>query len=81
MAIVMDPFYESLKTMSVCPVCGKEYVQMPQHMWKIGNWDGITGERNIRVCSYSCMRKWEKEQMENEKKKKHNRSSRYESKY
>lgn len=39
---------------SVCPVCKKKYYAAPDHAWKIGSGAGR------RVCSYSCMRKWEK---------------------
>lgn len=63
MAITMtDPYYESLKRFSVCPICGKKFIPAAQHAWCIGGWDSVHGERNQRVCSYTCMRKWEKEQ-------------------
>lgn len=39
-----------------CPVCGKKFKPAPEHALKIG------GEESRRiVCSYSCMRKYEKE--------------------
>lgn len=38
-----------------CPVCGKMFIPAPEHSYKIG--EGIKGEL---VCTYSCMRKWEK---------------------
>lgn len=38
-----------------CPICKKKYYPAAQHAWRIGNGNGA------RVCSYSCMRKWEKE--------------------
>ena len=39
-----------------CPVCGKKFTPAPQHCLKIGE-----GTHAPLVCSYSCMRKWEKE--------------------
>lgn len=41
-------------TPSKCPICKKNYYPTPDHAWRIG-------ENGKRVCSYSCMRKWEKE--------------------
>lgn len=38
------------------PICGKMYHPEPEHAWKIGG-----GEKGRIVCSYTCMRKWEKE--------------------
>lgn len=40
-----------------CPVCGKMFYPMPDHALRIG----AEGSRYL-VCSYSCMRKWEKKQ-------------------
>ena len=34
-----------------CPVCGKNYIPAPYHMYKL--WDSKTGH-SIQVCSYSC---------------------------
>lgn len=68
-----DAYFESIKVTNKCPICCKRFVPASQHMWKIGNWDGITGERIVKVCSYSCMRKWEKEQEAKDKKKRHSR--------
>ena len=39
-----------------CAVCGKRFKPAPDHSLKIG----AEGSRQL-VCSYSCMRKWEKE--------------------
>lgn len=36
----------------VCPVCGKEYVPAPQHVYKV---------KHRLVCSWGCLRKAEKE--------------------
>lgn len=56
----------------VCPICGKTFTPAPDNYWKIGKWIGkgdnlSDSVRNVDVCSYSCMRKWEKEQMAKEK--------------
>lgn len=48
-----------------CPVCGKEFQPAPFHALRIG-----TEWRGKPVCSYSCMRKWEREQEEKEKARK-----------
>lgn len=42
--------------MRTCPVCGKEFLPAGQHSWKIGN----SFSKQELVCTYSCMRKWEK---------------------
>ena len=41
-----------------CPVCGKMYKPAPEHVYKIGK------NKKRLVCSYNCMRKWEKEKEE-----------------
>ena len=51
----------------ICPICGKKFIPSAEHRWQIGNWGFDT--RNVNVCSYTCMRKWEKE-MESKRKKK-----------
>lgn len=43
-----------------CKMCGKEFIPAPEHRWEIGEHGFET--RDIPVCSYTCMRKWEKEQ-------------------
>lgn len=43
--------------MRTCPICGKEFLPAAQHSWKIGNHEW----RKELVCSYTCMRKWEKD--------------------
>lgn len=67
------PWWE--RPLTVCPICGKEFSPAPLHSWKIGNVDRIGGaspeldenfvpdsDRYTRlVCSYHCMRVWEKE--------------------
>lgn len=57
------PWYKvPLKT---CPICQKQFAPALEHAWCIGKayLDTPTCDyRNIPVCSYTCMRKWEKEQ-------------------
>jgi hypothetical protein len=50
-----------------CPICGKEFAHYDEWYWKIGNWGFET--RDKYVCSYSCMRVWEKAQEERIKNK------------
>ncbi len=40
-----------------CPVCGKEFHPEVEHAWRTG----IDGKKGKPVCTYTCMRKWEKE--------------------
>lgn len=42
---------------NVCPICKKNFYPAPLHAWKIGN-DRC---REKFVCSYTCMRVWEKD--------------------
>ena len=41
----------------VCPVCGKEYIPAPKHLYRIPkpNHNG-----KVKVCSYGCVRAYEK---------------------
>lgn len=39
-----------------CPICKKNFIAAPQHAWKIGSEKGYK-----LVCSYHCMRAYEKE--------------------
>lgn len=39
-----------------CPVCGEKFYPAPMHSYKVGN-----SAHNKLVCSYSCMRKYERE--------------------
>lgn len=54
-----------------CPICGKKFIPAPEHAWKIGkinlfkNENSNQEDRNKLVCTYSCMRKWEKENLKN----------------
>ena len=49
-----------------CPICGKKFVHYREWGWKIGVWGFET--RDKYVCSYSCMRAWERVQEERSKK-------------
>lgn len=46
-----------------CPVCGKNYIPAPLHVYKIKN-------GTMLVCSWSCLRAYEKE---HEKRKEYRR--------
>lgn len=51
----MNSFYHSEnEARMTCPVCGKNFNPAPEHAYHIKR-----GYKNL-VCSYSCMRKWEK---------------------
>jgi hypothetical protein len=41
-----------------CPICGKTFYHEPEHAYKIGHTNSKGGKL---VCSYTCMRKWEKD--------------------
>lgn len=40
-----------------CPVCGKRFSPAIEHAWTIGK---RTGKVKKYVCSYTCMRAWER---------------------
>ena len=40
-----------------CPICGKKFYPAPLHAWKIGS----EKAKEKLVCSYTCMRVWEKD--------------------
>lgn len=72
MALIMakwETLHEALKSTDICPICGKKFISAADHMWKIGGWGNISGIHTERVCSYSCMRKWEKEREAEDKKR------------
>ena len=51
----MNSFYHSENEgRMTCPVCGKKFDPAPEHAYHIKR-----GQKNF-VCSWSCMRKWEK---------------------
>ena len=62
----LDDYYASI----TCPICGKVFIPAVEHVWAIGDWEQDV--RNDLVCSYSCMRKWEKAQ-ENKHRQRKNR--------
>lgn len=41
--------------MSKCPVCGKEFIPAPFHVYKV-----YTKGQYKLACSWNCVRKWEK---------------------
>ena len=51
-----------------CPVCGKMFNAAPEHSYTIGYGEKRGKNKKRLVCTYSCMRKWEKEQAEKPKK-------------
>lgn len=51
--------------MSKCPICGKEFIPAPQHIYKMKTNGGYTK----LLCSYHCMRAYE-EKVEKERQKK-----------
>lgn len=55
-----DEYFKKYCLPIECPICGKNFIPAPEHYWQIGNYGLET--RGVYVCSYSCMRKWEKEQ-------------------
>lgn len=56
---------ESLYNIHVCPICGKEFNCYCPDEWayKIRTYTGSRDEYE-RVCSYPCMRKWQREHKE-----------------
>lgn len=58
----MNSFYHSENEgRMTCPVCGKKFDPAPEHVYHIKR-----GQKNF-VCSWSCMRKWEKGDIEKSK--------------
>ena len=58
-----DEYYQKYCLPQKCPVCGKKFIPAPEHYWKIGTGPNGIDTRTKNVCSYSCMRVWEKEQI------------------
>lgn len=50
------PVLETLPNTRICPVCKKEFIMAPEHIYKIKT---KTGEK--KVCSWHCVRDWEKQ--------------------
>ena len=52
--------------LEVCPICGKRYLPAPFHAYKIyinksnGKKYGVVGGYHYKVCSWGCVRKYEK---------------------
>lgn len=57
------PWYEL--PLERCPICGKGFAPAPEHGWKINNGETL-------VCSYTCMRAWEREQEKKARKRARN---------
>ena len=55
-----DPFPQKK-----CPICKNKFIPAPQHAWKIG-----TEKGGQLVCSYHCMRAYEKAAAAKNKKRK-----------
>lgn len=70
----IDDYFKTRCLPINCPICGKKFIPAPEHAWGIGNWGGDT--RDELVCSYTCMRKWEKEQIAKDKEKRQLRQKR-----
>ena len=49
----------------ICPVCGKNFVPAPMHIYKIRNKNKCL---NL-VCTYGCMISWEKKHEKRPRKK------------
>lgn len=74
-------YEDYLKQTETCPICGKAFVPAVEHMWKIGGWGNLGERRYTVVCSYTCMRKWEKEQEASDKAKKKRHRREYASRF
>lgn len=55
-----------------CPICKKQFLPAPLHQWKIKK-NGV----KVKVCSYSCMRVWEKPYLKEQKEKFDARAAKY----
>lgn len=55
----------------ICPICGKEFYSYDSEQWayRIGDSKHTARGKYIRVCSWTCMRKWEREHDKQRKKK------------
>lgn len=56
-----NPVYWWEEPLKVCPICKRKFAPAPSHYWKI-NYDRL-------VCSYSCMRAWERVQEANRRRR------------
>ncbi len=55
-----EDYYKTLKLLK-CPICGKKFIPAPYHAYRIGGC-----ESTRVVCSYTCMRVWEKKNLRSE---------------
>lgn len=60
------PWYD--EPLDTCPICDKKFARAKEHYWKISK-GNVYMERTVPVCTYSCMRVWEKQQEEKAKAK------------
>lgn len=66
----IDEYYQTHCLPQECPICGKKFIPASQHYWKISRGEYDMETRTKNVCSYSCMRKWEKQQEAKRKERK-----------
>lgn len=83
----IDEYFQKHCLPQTCPICGKGFIPAPEHAWKIGHITSyaIKNRRDDayqrNVCSYTCMRKWEREEEAKIKAKKAKIKSRKNPKY
>lgn len=56
--------------LETCPVCGKGFTPAPQHVYKVR-----IKSSDRHVCSWSCVRTWEKKHEAKRKKPRWNKSN------
>lgn len=47
---------ENKSGIKICPICGKKFIPAVNHIYKV-----YVGRTYKKVCSWSCQRKWEKQ--------------------
>ena len=53
----MKKDYDGIRPIKVCPICKNNFIPAPQHIWKIKS----SSYHFKLVCSYKCMREFEKQ--------------------
>lgn len=53
-----------MNELRTCPICGKKFITSEMHLYR------INGSHGRAVCSYHCMRKANKKDIEREKRRK-----------
>lgn len=56
------PWYE--RPLVICPICKQKFAPAVEHAWKI--------DTDRLVCSYSCMRIWEKADAKKKRRRRRN---------